>query len=215
MSTLGRLTAALGVAHNENTLALANINFDFSIFRVEAPQEYKDLGANLSKDRRDEAEIGTCHKTARKLGALLEGVLSQTPKLSGAYGTRVSEISRSLRLNPKASESGGGPFSRHVEADGTSIWAAATSGPHAMPVLMLACMLARIWPGSEATSIWVEIVAYRQQEIKECCDGTSANRLSLLQAAHQDLTRSQLADWDASARAWLRTADEAKNLEQT
>ena len=214
MSSLGRLTAALGVAHNENTLALANINFDFSLFRVEAPLEFQALGANLSANRRQEAETGTPHRTARKLGALFEGVLPHVPELARAYGRRVSEISSYQQYNPR--ETGeGGPFAAHMGADGTAIWAAATSGPGAIPVLMLACMLARIWTASEATSLWVEIVACRRREIEIDCTGDEAKDYILLQAAQQDLTRSNLADWDASARAWLRTADEAKQLEQT
>ncbi len=214
MSSLGRLTAALGVAHNENTLALANINFDFSLFRVDAPLEFRALGANLSANRRQQAETGTPHRTARKLGALFEGVLPHVPELARAYGRRVSEISSYQLYNPR--ENGeGGPFAAHMGADGTAIWAAATSGPGAIPVLMLACMLARIWTASEATSLWVEIVACRRREIEINCTGDEAKDYVLLQAAQQDLTRSNLADWDASARAWLRTADEAKQLQQT
>ena len=214
MSSLGRFTAALGVAHNENTLALANINFDFSLFRVEAPLEFRALGANLSANRRREAETGTPHRTARKLGALFEGVLPHVPELARAYGRRVSDISSDRLCNPR--ENGeGGPFAAHMGADGTAIWAAATSGPGAIPVLMLACMLARIWPAAEATSIWVEIVACRRHEIEINCTGDETKDYVLLQAAQQDLTRSNLADWDASARAWLRTADEAKRLQQT
>ena len=214
MSSLGRLTAALGVAHNENTLALANINFDFSLFRVDAPLEFRALGANLSASRRQEAETGTPHRTARKLGALFEEVLPHVPELARAYGRRVSEISSDRLYNPR--ENGeGGPFAAHMGADGTAIWAAATSGPGAIPVLMLACMLARIWTAPEATSLWVEIVACRRREIETNCTGAEAKDYVLLQAAQQDLTRSNLADWDASARAWLRTADEAKQLQQT
>ena len=214
MTSLGRLTAALGVAHNENTLALANINFDFSLFRVDAPLEFRALGANLSANRRQEAETGTPHRTARKLGALFEGVLPHIPELARAYGQRVSEISSHQLYNPR--ETGeGGPFAAHMGADGTAIWAAATSGPGAIPVLLMACMLARIWTAPEATSLWVEIVACRRREIEINCTGDEAKDYVLLQAAKQDLTRSNLADWDASARAWLQTADEAKRLQQT
>lgn len=92
-----------------------------------------------------------------------------------------------------------------------AIWAAATSGATAIPILMLACLLARIWSGPEATSLWVELVAHRCQEIKTNCTDNEA----ALRAAQQDITRSHLADWDASARAWLRTADEARAMQQT
>ena len=46
MASLGRVTAALGAAHNENTLALANLNFDFSLIRVDAPPEFRQFGVS-------------------------------------------------------------------------------------------------------------------------------------------------------------------------
>ena len=58
-------------------------------------------------------------------------------------------------------------------------------------------------------------MACRRREIEINCTGDEAKDYVLLQAAQQDLTRSNLADWDSSARAWLRTADEAKQLQQT
>lgn len=210
MSSIGRVTAALGAAQVENTIALANINFDFSLIRVDAPPEFRQLGSNLSGRRRQEAETGTPHRVARKLGALFAGVLPRTPKLIQAYGLRLSEISQSNRHNPKGNSSDG-PFSAHVGADGTAIWAAATSGTNAIPILMLTCLLARIWSGPEATSLWVELVEHRRHEIQTECTNDEA----ALFAAQQDISRSQLADWDASARAWLRTADEVKSLQQT
>lgn len=214
MTSLGQLTNALGVVRNENTLALANANFDFSLFRFDAPVEYQALGENISARRRQEAERGSQHRTARRLGALFEGVLPQIPGLSRAYGRRVSEVSQSLKQDPKANASGG-PFSDLMGADGTTIWAAATSGPNAIPILLLGCMLARIWSGPEATSLWVELVDHRRKEIEESCTGTSSSHYVLLQAARQEITRSNLADWDASTRAWLQTADEVKQLQQT
>ena len=72
--SISRFTASLASGHNENTVALANINFDFSLIRVEAPTEYQALGASLSNKRRNEAEAGTQHITARKLGALFEQI---------------------------------------------------------------------------------------------------------------------------------------------
>lgn len=49
--------------------------------------------------------------------------------------------------------------------DGTSIWAAATSGMGPIGVRLLACMLAQIWTQTETTSIWVQIIEGRRQEI--------------------------------------------------
>ena len=52
-----------------------------------------------------------------------------------------AEISKFQNQNPKGNTIGG-PFADLMGADGTSIWAAATSGPNAIPVLLLGCMLA-------------------------------------------------------------------------
>jgi hypothetical protein len=107
--------------------------------------------------RRKQAEIGSSHTTARKLGALFEHILPSTPELFKAYGQRASHIA----VFPASSVVGSlnsGPFASHVGVDGTSIWAAATSGKRAIAVHLLACMLARIWKGPEAISVWVELV---------------------------------------------------------
>ena len=134
--SVSKISASLASAHNENTLALANINFDFSLFKVEAPTEYQTLGASLSAKRRTEAEAGTQHITARKLGALFDIYLPSTPNLSKAYGRRVSEIAASEVVNPKATKCDGF-FTSYVGADGTTIWAAATSGQAAISVHLL------------------------------------------------------------------------------
>jgi hypothetical protein len=214
MASFGKLAMALGSAHNENTLALANLNFDFSLFRVEAPEEFKALGKSLSAQRRREAEIGSPHRLSRKLGALFEQILPHTPDLVKAYGTRVSEISQMAAVNPKGRDIDG-PFAEHMGADGTAIWAAATSGPSAIPVLMLACMLARMWKAAEAISIWAEIIEQRKKQISEDCHGDKGSDFATIQAMHQEFTRPQLAEWDASIRAWLQSADEAKSFQQT
>ena len=60
--SLGRVTTALGAATVENTLALASLNFDFSLIRIDAPPEFQQLGANLSRHRRQEAETGIPHR---------------------------------------------------------------------------------------------------------------------------------------------------------
>lgn len=91
--TIGRLQAALAQAANEVTVAAANINFDFTLVKYGAPEEYHPLGAALNANRRSNAETGTTHVTARRLGALFEGVCPPTPNLIKAYGIRVSEIS--------------------------------------------------------------------------------------------------------------------------
>jgi hypothetical protein len=164
MSSLSRLTAALGSATNEFTVAAAALNFDFSLMKVEVPVEFQSIGGQLSSKRRNDAESGAPHRTARILGALFEDVLPATPRLVKAYGTRVSEILDSAnQKGPDASRYG--MFKGFTGADGTSIWAAATSGPGALQIQLLTCMLARLWEGPEATSVWAEIIKERKKEI--------------------------------------------------
>ena len=79
MAGLGRITANLFQAANDNTLALASLKFDFSLMKVEAPMEFSGLGAALSTRRRSDAEDGPHHKTARRLAALFEQLIPSTP----------------------------------------------------------------------------------------------------------------------------------------
>lgn len=214
MSSISRITAALASATNDVTLAAANINFDFSLMKVEVPTEFQPIGTSLSDKRRMDAEIGTPHRTARILGALFEDVIPSTPQLVKAYGSRVSEIIRDVE-EKTPSGIGNSLFKGYVGADGTSIWAAATSGTSALHVQLLTCVLARLWSGPEATSVWTEIVKERKKEIASRYESGEPVHYKILAAAAQpDLSRSQLADWDASARAWLRTADVSKLREQ-
>lgn len=117
---LSKLTNAVISASNENTLALANFNFDFSLVKLDAPKEFAPLGSALTVQRRTIAEDGTIHQVVRKLGALFEQLLPSTPKLIQTYGIRASEIIRSPEVNPKGSTADG-PFESYVGADGTSI----------------------------------------------------------------------------------------------
>src|SRR6202000_2322770 len=104
--------------------------------------------------------------------------------------------------------------------DGTSLWAAATSSSsdtkaHApLAVHLLACMLARAFKAEEAISVWVELVRVRRRTIESQLD-SEPQSLSACMAARQDITREQLALWDASARSWLQSADEAKRVQRT
>lgn len=72
-----------------------------------------------------------------------------------------------------------------------------------------------MWSIREATSIWVEIVEARKRELAELSTGTEPLKLANILAAQVVIDREQLAEWDNSARAWLRRADEAKVKEQT
>jgi hypothetical protein len=107
-----------------------------------------------------------------------------------------------------------GPFEPYVGADGTTLWAAATSGISALGIYLLSCLLARAWDAKTATAIWVELVAARRKEIEEGLKNNHNISASSVVGAYQDITRKDLALWDSSARAWLRRADKAKEWSQ-
>ncbi len=213
MASYGRIQGALTALTQDTTLALANGNFEFSLVRIDASAEYSGLGAALSSRRRSAAEYGTSHKIARKLGALFEQILPLTPNLFKAYGLRASEIAQSPLVNPKGGQAYG-PFAEHIGVDGTNIWAAATSGKGAVAMHLLACMLARLWSPSEAIAIWEQIVEERKKELSTW-DEAGTIPVNHLTTAYIELSREELAEWDASARAWLLAADRVKTLNQT
>lgn len=213
MASLGRAIASGVTNIAEITPTLVNLNFNFALHQVEAPVEFEGVGQALSHLRRTEAEAGRTHITARILGALFISIAPKTPKLFSLYGLRASEISRSPTINPSRNQQYGF-FSNRVGADATTIWAGATSGPGAIAVHLLACMLARIWDSSEATSIWMEIVKHRSENIISGLEEGSMANFSDFAAAKNTLSRQQLAEWDASARAWLHAADRVKAYEQ-
>jgi len=212
---ISKITAALGSIHNENSVSLANLNFDFTLVKLEVPGEYNGLGATISRKRKIEAEEGALHKTARRLGALFTGMLPKTDDLFKAYGTRVSEISAMPSINPRDSAEKEGIFASHVGVDTASIWAAVTSGSSAIAAHLLGCMLARMFTGPEAISVWVELVQKQKEKIlgKNGQILYSHEHQAELVAAQQEISRSDLANWDASARAWLQSADEAKAVQ--
>ena len=214
MTSIAKIAGSVLSATNDNTLALGSLKFDFSLIKYEAPVEFSGLGAALSSRRRTDAEDGLHHKTARRLAALFEQLVPSTPKLITAYGLRSSEIIQMPGVNPQGS-SKHGPFESFVGADGTAMWAAATSGVPALGVYLLACLLARAWDAKEAISIWVELVEHRRRAIGEEFRSNHAVSESSLNSVRQDISRDDLARWDASARAWLLSADQAKVKEQT
>ncbi|KAJ0109343.1 hypothetical protein J7T55_000268 [Diaporthe amygdali] len=213
-SSLGKFTAALMAASQENTMALAALNFDFSLYKVEAPREYQLLGSSLSEDRRRQAEGGSQHIAARRLGAVFRGRLPKVPHLLQAFGHRVSQIAAASKNRKKdtreysAENYENHVFSKNVGIDGTSLWAAATSGPEALCVQLLACLLARLWSPPEAVSIWAEVLNARKAELHQ-----EGMEIADITALNSTVTREQLAELDASTRSWLQTADAIKAAE--
>lgn len=183
----------------ELTLAVGNLNFNFSLVKVEAPPEYAGLCSVLSFKRKNEAENGDSHATARKLAALFQKVLPETPNLVSAYGNRVSEFSKSKEYNP-AGTVADGLFRDHIGADATTIWAAATSGKGAIAVHLLACRLARMWEQVDAISIWVEIVETRKAKLKQYIEQSRIVNAETAFTTSITVSRDPLADWDRGAR---------------
>lgn len=136
-----------------------------------------------------------------------------------AYGTRASEICQNANTtNPTSSAKTSELFADYIGVDATSIWAAATSSDsgRSVHIHLLACLLARVWTASEAVSIWDEIIRERRREIASKFENDAAiSYASLAAATQQDISLDQIAAWDASARAWLRTADRVKAKEHT
>jgi len=210
MTSIGKFVTALCSSTQEASFALASLNFDFSLIKVDASAEFQGLGAALTSRRRGTAEDGPAHITARKLSALFDQLIPPVPNLIKSYGIRASEIASAPGVNPKGTKDDGF-LADHVGADGTTIWAAATSGKSAVAIHLLACLLARIWSGPQAVAIWVELVAERKKELRA---GESEEDSTVVTPNIQiDLTREQLSAWDASARAWLQSADRDKGLQ--
>lgn len=204
---VSKLSASLITANQETNVALGTFNFDFSLLKVEAPKEYQSVGKELTSRRRKDAEDGSSHITARKLGALFQHSLPRTPQLIKAYGVRASKIISCRKVNPQPSPEYG-PFAEHAGLDGTNLWAAATSGPDAVAIHLLACMLARVWERSRALAIWEQLVSERKKELQEMDSADPFYQVSR-HLFRISVTTEQLSDWDTSTRAWLQGADEA------
>jgi hypothetical protein len=130
-------------------------------------------------------------------------------------GNIVDHTELLVSANHLQNDTGYGPFQRHVGLDATSIYAAATSGSKVIALHLLVCMLARSWSGPEAIAIWVELVEERKKEIEAESNPNELHGMLARATAQQEISRAHLAAWDASARAWLRSADEVKRFEQT
>ena len=197
---------------NENNIAAVIVKCDFSLFKCEPSTEFAPIGLALSQKRRIEAEEGPQHKIARRLAALFEQTVPSTPKLLSAFGTRLSEIMATPGVNPSGT-SRDGPFKDFVGADGTGIWAAATSGTAALAMYLLASLIAQLWDSQNAIALWVELVETRRNHVKEAVSRNEMMTSLSVLGAQQDFPRQDLASWDASARSWLRCAEKAKSWE--
>ncbi|ETS76647.1 hypothetical protein PFICI_12034 [Pestalotiopsis fici W106-1] len=192
----------------QNSASIVHVNLDISLFKCEAPPEFRPIGSALTQRRKDEAEHGKIHDIATKLGRLFNDIVPPTPTLIKAYGCRASEIMSNQAINPQGTDADGF-FKDHIGADARSLWAAATSGPSAISMHLLGCMLAKAWSPAEATGLWFELVRERQKEIK-ATGGRGYMYREVVEASQQEIERSELAQWDSSMRAWLRRAEQTK-----
>lgn len=79
----------------------------------------------------------------------------------------------------------------NVGADGTSIWAAATSSRGALQVYLLAYLLTRMWSAPETmTAIWNEIMLARKSALEESLRGVEF-QASALTASQIEVTRER------------------------
>lgn len=147
------------------------------------------LRENNHVGRRQDAEEGQPHRTARRLGALFEDLIPDSPRLIESFGTRVSQVVQTPGISPSGSGIDG-PFEPYVGADGTTLWAAATSGVASIGVYLLSCLLARAWDAKPATAIWVELIKQRKQEIEQAyAENKDCGRSHSLRGAAGNLAR--------------------------
>ncbi|RSM20642.1 hypothetical protein CDV31_000327 [Fusarium ambrosium] len=209
-SLINKLVASAASVQNEVSLAAANLNLDFTLIRLEAPKEFRGIDNSLSDVRRENAERGTLHRTARKLGALFDGVPPPAEHLLSAYGKRVSEICERKNIDPKE-RARHGIFHQFVGPDSTSLWAAATSGANAIAIHLLASMIAGVFDRTQSVSLWLQLIERRKAEIESTIDKErdAAKAMKTALATQQEFTRDELAAWDNSARSWIDTAHTA------
>ncbi|KAL2387547.1 hypothetical protein RJ035_004153, partial [Blastomyces gilchristii] len=210
MVLISRFVPSLTAPTVETTLAFANLNFAFSLG---GSKGISWSGNSCPAIVANPPRLGLRISPRGNFGALFAQVVPSIPKLEEEYGKRVSEIAGSSDINPQGLRSDG-IFADYIGADGTPIWATATSGSPTISVHLLACMLARVWSAPEAISIWSELVAERKRALGTVNHAEPLGYGDLL-ASHVQMSREQLAEWENRARVWLRRADQAKKIEQT
>ncbi|KAK3692988.1 hypothetical protein B0T22DRAFT_486792 [Podospora appendiculata] len=191
MSSIGRIAGSAVSITNDNTVAIVNINLDFSLWRCDPAPEFIPIA-----------------------GFLFHEIIPDAPKLIKAYGRRVSEILAGPDINPQGTESDG-PFQPFIGVDCTSIWAAATSGSASIGVLLLACMLADAFDAKVATATWVEIIKERKRRVQADVDAQKLVNPHTAAAAQQEFTRDELASGGSTYETVTLTWSRAMETEAT
>jgi hypothetical protein len=122
------LNPALTSIHNENNNSIATLNFDFTLFKLEAPREFNTEGATISESRK--AMLRTV-LYIRQLGSWM--LFSKTWCLVSprCIKLRGPEFQRSLRILRSILKKGG-EFSRETLALIPQV-----SWPQSLPALVL------------------------------------------------------------------------------
>ncbi|KAJ4218469.1 hypothetical protein NW759_008363 [Fusarium solani] len=154
-------------------------------------------GAGLKKATLDESPEYKNFVTVRDLAGLFEGICPATPNFLLAYKQRVEEIygstapgtlngyTLSIRVALRHMTDAGLPYP--------------SLGGAVVHLHLLACIIALGSDAEEATSTWESIVAFRTLDQAEL---------------RGDITRSRLATWDSSARAWIELGDKCMSKEK-
>ncbi|CAJ0555336.1 Ff.00g054010.m01.CDS01 [Fusarium sp. VM40] len=206
-SIISKLVASAASIQNDFSLAAANLNLDFTLIKLEAPKEFVSVGTSLTNVRKENAERGSLHRTARKLGAIFDGVPPSAERLLSIYGKRVSEICQQRHIDTEE-RNRYGIFSQFAGTDSASLWAAATSGSSAISIHLLACMIAGVFDSAQSVALWLQLIETRKSEIQETID-QEIDQMKVIAKAlvtQQEFTRDELAAWDNSARSWINTA---------
>ena len=115
-------------------------------------------------------------------------------------------------MNPKGTRDHG-PFQEYIGLDGSTVWAAATSGDEAIAVHLLACMLASHFSHAEAMAIWTELISERQRQLAESMNDDVVS-IDDAVASRLEVSVDQLQEWESSARAWLKAAADAEIVKE-
>ncbi|KAI0835413.1 hypothetical protein F5Y06DRAFT_306197 [Hypoxylon sp. FL0890] len=187
MASIGNFNAAAASLRTEATNALVNINLELNLFtkRVEPPQEYVGVGQHLAPTRRHEAQEGARHTIARKLGLLFKD-------------------NRMLPSTPELIKAYGLRASEIARSSAANPRGNVSHGAFAGMI------------GADATTLWAAATSGRSAlqchllacllaRIWEPAEATSI----------WEFLRSDLRDWDASVRAWMRVADSVMARQQT
>lgn len=59
MASIGRISSSAITAQNEATIALANLNFELSLFtqKIAPPKEFEEIGCHVSATRLKDAQV--------------------------------------------------------------------------------------------------------------------------------------------------------------